>query len=138
MLEDIKAKISSAGIESRAEENEIHLTLEAGRLLEFAAFIKQAGFEYPADITAVDDRENLRLVYRLYSLEEKSYVIVNVPLARKGGQAPTVSGIWRGAEWFEREIFDLFGVKFTGHPDLRRLLLPNDFDGPPPLLKSST
>jgi NADH-quinone oxidoreductase subunit C len=138
MLEDIQAKFPNGIVESRETGNETYLTIEVGLLSELAAYLKESGFEYPADITAVDNGENLRLVYRLYSLAEKSYVIVNVPVARKGGQAPTVSAIWRAAEWFEREIFDLFGVKFTGHPDLRRILLPNDYDGPPPLLKSST
>jgi NADH:ubiquinone oxidoreductase subunit C len=138
MLADIQAKYSTGIVESREEGNELHLTVEVGVLVDLGAYLKQAGFEYPADITVVDNGEKLRLVYRLYSFSEKKYIVVNLFLARKGGQAPTVSGVWRAAEWFEREIFDLFGVTFTGHPDLRRILLPNDYDGPPPLLKSAS
>jgi len=138
MLAEIQAKFPTGIIEGREAGNETYLTTEVGLLLDLATYLKQSGFEYPADITAVDNGENLRLVYRLYGIAKKTYVIVNVLLPRKGGAAPSVSAIWRAAEWFEREIFDLFGVKFTGHPDLRRILLPNDYDGPPPLLKSST
>ena len=114
--------------------NETLLTAEASALLDVCRSIKDAGFTYPADVTALDDGQTLRMVYRAYSMAENRYMVISVPIARKGGRVPTVSAIWRGAEWFEREVSELFGITFEGHPDPRPLLLPPGIEGHP-LLK---
>ncbi|HEX9035782.1 MAG TPA: NADH-quinone oxidoreductase subunit C [Ktedonobacterales bacterium] len=89
------------------------------------------------DVTAVDwpEREpRFDLVYQLASTQTGASLRLKT---RVGGEddpepeAPTVSGVWKTANWFEREVFDLFGVRFTGHPDLRRILMPTDWVGHP-------
>jgi NADH-quinone oxidoreductase subunit C len=137
MLEELKEKFPGAVIEGREEGKEVFLTLDRSALLRIGEYLKSIGYEYPADITAVDDGNNLRMIYRLYSIPRNKYAVVSVPIPRRGAILPTVSSIWLGAEWFEREVFDLFGVNFEGHPDLRRFLLPKDYEGPPPLLKGT-
>jgi NADH-quinone oxidoreductase subunit C len=134
MLEELRERFAGAILEGREEGNQTLLTVEPSLLLDISQYIKQAGFEYPADITAVDDGKALLVVYRIYSMGQNQYVVLKVPLARKGGRLPTVSSVWRAADWYEREIFDLFGVVFDNHPDLRRILLPADWEGHP-LLK---
>lgn len=134
MLDEIKSKFETRILESEERGNETLLTIEPSLLVELAKFAQEAGFTYPADITAVDNGTDLHVLYRIFSLDKKAYLVIKVPTARKGGRLPTVSGIWRGAEWFEREIYDLFGVTFDGHPDLRRILTPAGFEGHP-LLK---
>jgi NADH-quinone oxidoreductase subunit C len=114
--------------------NETSLTVDASALLDVCRSVKDAGFNYPADITALDDGQTLRMVYRVYSIAENRYMVVSVLVPRKGGRVPTVSAIWRGAEWFEREVSELFGITFDGHPDPRPLLLPPGIEGYP-LLK---
>jgi NADH-quinone oxidoreductase subunit C len=114
--------------------NETLLTTDAAALLDVCQSIADAGFTYPADVTAFDDGQMLKMVYRFYSIAENRYMVVSVPVARKGGRMPTVSGIWRGAEWFEREVHDLFGITFDGHLDLRPLIIPPGIEGYP-LLK---
>ena len=135
MLEEIKKRFPQGIIEASEQDHQTVLTAEPSILLHLAQYIKEAGFEYPADITAVDDGKALQVIYRIYSIAQREYAILKVPVARKGGRLPTVSSIWRGAEYFEREIFDLFGVVFDKHPDLRRILLPADWEGHP-MLKS--
>ena len=83
--------------------------------------------------TAVDLIEAFDLVYHFASFDELCRTAVHVPLGKKKGM-PTISHIYPGADWYEREVFDLFGIHFFNHPNLKRLLLPEDADFHP-LLK---
>lgn len=85
------------------------------------------------DLTAVDYLEptpHTVIVYWLHSPDTLQRLRVTTKLAR-GEEIPTVTDLWEGADWYEREIFDLFGVIFKGHPDLKRLLMPDDWHGHP-------
>ena len=84
-------------------------------------------------LTAVDLRESFTLVYHFANFYELCRTVVHASLA-KGAQAPTISQVYPAADWYEREVYDLFGIKFAGHPDLKRILLPDDADFHP-LLK---
>ena len=84
-------------------------------------------------LTAVDLRESFTLVYHFANFHELCRTVVHASLA-KGTQAPTISRIYPGADWYEREVYDLFGIIFAGHPNLKRILLPEDADFHP-LLK---
>ncbi|MCX5889439.1 MAG: NADH-quinone oxidoreductase subunit C [Deltaproteobacteria bacterium] len=87
-------------------------------------------------LTAVDLRESFTLVYHFASYYELCRTVVHASLTKeaKGAQAPTISLVYPAANWYEREVYDLFGIKFAGHPDLKRILLPDDADFHP-LLK---
>jgi NADH-quinone oxidoreductase subunit C len=94
------------------------------------AWLKDApgeGYNYLADVTAVDYRDPerpLEVVYQLRSLDRRADLRVKVALDKRGPlEVRSVVDLWRGADWLEREVFDLFGVVFTGHPDLRRILM---------------
>jgi NADH-quinone oxidoreductase subunit C len=79
-----------------------------------------------------DDEKNVFcVVYNLYSFRHRHRLCLHVHLPKEKAVVPTVSGIWNGANWFEREAYDLFGIDFTGHPDLRRIMLPMDWEGHP-------
>jgi NADH-quinone oxidoreductase subunit C len=84
-------------------------------------------------LTAVDLRESFNLVYHFAHFQELCRTVVHVPLPKKKS-APTISEVYPGADWYEREVYDLFGIFFRGHPNLKRLLLPEDADFHP-LLK---
>ncbi len=84
-------------------------------------------------LTAVDLRESFTLVYHFANFYELCRTVVHVSLA-KGSQAPTICQVYPAADWYEREVYDLFGIKFAGHPNLKRILLPDDADFHP-LLK---
>ena len=90
-------------------------------------------FDVLSDLTAVDlpKEDVIQVVYHLYSYGSRTQVVVKVDLDRGAPRIATVEDIWKVANWFEREVFDLFGVLFEGHSDLRRILLPEDWVGYP-------
>lgn len=88
-------------------------------------------FNYPADITAVDWNDRIEVVYHLTALESNSKVVLRVDLDRDNPVLDSVTPVWKGANWQEREVYDLFGVDFKDHPDMRRILLPEDWKGYP-------
>jgi len=93
---------------------------------------RESSFNYLSDLTCVhypDRREApFEIVYNLFSIDENERVRLKV---RTSGTVESVTGVWPAANWLEREVYDLFGVTFTNHPDLRRLLLPPDWEGHP-------
>jgi NADH:ubiquinone oxidoreductase subunit C len=88
-------------------------------------------FDYMFCLTCVDWKTHLTMVYHLTSTIHRHTLVVKSKLDRNNPEIETVSDIWRTAEFHEREVYDLFGVKFLHHPDLRRLMLADDFEGYP-------
>ena len=85
------------------------------------------------EVTAADyvpRNPRFEVVYHLLSISRRDRLRIKVRVA-DGGSVPTVQGVWKGAGWLEREVWDMFGIVFDGHPDLRRLLLPEDWEGHP-------
>ena len=106
------------------------------RLLEVAAHLRDApdaAFDGCSDVTATDwppRAQRFDVIYALYSMRLRHRVRVKVH-AGDGEPVPSVTGIWPAANWLEREVYDLFGIPFEGHPDLRRILMPDDWQGYP-------
>ena len=90
-------------------------------------------FDYLRCLSAVDYVDRIEVVYHLFSLERRHKMVVKVSLAPDSPRVPSVVSIWKGADWFEREAHDLFGVEFEGHPNLAPLLLYEGFEGHPGL-----
>ena len=88
-------------------------------------------FDFLFCVTAVDWRTHLAMIYHLTSTIHRHTLVVKIKLESADPEVQTVSGIWRTAEFHEREAYDLFGVVFTGHPDLRRLFMTDDWKGWP-------
>ncbi len=105
-------------------------------LLDVAGFLKgsdEGSFDYCADVTATDwppREKRFDVVYCLYSTRRRQRVRLKVRAA-EGDPVPSVSGLWPAANWLEREVWDMFGVNITGHPDLRRILMPPEWQGHP-------
>jgi NADH-quinone oxidoreductase subunit C len=95
--------------------------------------LRADGFDFLQNLTAVDwiKEERIELVYHLWSYAQRIGCVVKIDVPRAQAEAPSVADVWRAADWYEREQFDLFGVVFSGHPDLRRILMPVDWPGHP-------
>ncbi len=100
---------------------------DAERIVEVCAFAKkELGFDYLVDVSSVDNYgEDPRwsVVYHLYGIASKQYLRLITGVSEEKSELPTVTGVWRTADWHEREIYDMMGVRFRGHPDLRRILM---------------
>lgn len=92
-------------------------------------------FKLLRDLTAVDymgkQEPRFEVIYHIYSINHRHFLRLKAPVTERDCKIATVTPIWIGADWHERECFDLFGIEFTGHPDLRRVLLPEDWQGFP-------
>jgi NADH/F420H2 dehydrogenase subunit C len=114
----------------------LSLDIERAHLLPVCRFLRvQLGFDLLSCISGVDMLTHLETVYHLRSLTRQQLLQLKVRIDRENPEVDSVVSVWPTANWLERETYDLFGIKFAGHPDLRRILLDDDFQGYP-LLKS--
>jgi len=93
----------------------------------------ETSFDMLIDITAIDwlrRKKRFEVVYFLYSNKYKMRLRLKVPIEEKDCECPTVTDIWQSANWYERETYDMYGIRFLGHPDLRRFYMPEDFVDP--------
>ncbi len=110
--------------------------VEPEAIVEVCRYLRddpELNFEVLSDLTGLDlPKENkLQIVYHLYSYSKRHQIVLKVDLPRDNPRVSTMEGVWKVANWLEREVFDLFGVVFEGHSDLRRILLPEDWVGYP-------
>ena len=107
------------------------LVVGADRLHAAARDLKDLGFDRLGMVTAVDYGEEFELVYRLQSREMRAGIFVKTRVPRDEPRIDSVNDLWAAANWQEREVYDMFGIVFDGHPDLRRILLTDDWVGYP-------
>ena len=101
---------------------------------EIAMFLRddnEMQFDYFTMLSGMDYKDSLGVVYHLYSIPLKHKLVLKVKLDRKKPIVPTIERVWKTANWHERETFDMFGIEFEGHPDLERILCPDDWEGYP-------
>ena len=127
----IEEKFSGSVVESSAE----NLVVKSDRMLDVARFLKETDgldFDYLNFVTAVDRYDHFEVVYLLSSLEHNHSLMIKARCYdRENPALPSVVDVWQGADFQEREIYDLFGIKFEGHPNMKRIFLWDGFDGHP-------
>lgn len=131
----VEAFDSEAIQAGKFDRGELTLEIAPAKIASVCGFLKyDQKFVRLSSVTAVDRypaEPRFEVVYHLHSLERNERLRLK---CRIGGQNPTiesVTSVWRGANWYEREVFDLFGIQFTGHPDLTRIMMPDDWEGHP-------
>lgn len=142
--EALKDHEVAAALESRfpdaikgghAERNEPTLFISPARIVEVCRFLKgEQGFIRLSSITAVDwipADPRFEVVYNLHSLDRNERLRLKCWVSDADCEIDSVVEVWRSANWYEREVFDLFGIRFRNHPDLRRILMPSDWEGHP-------
>jgi NADH-quinone oxidoreductase subunit C len=151
VINALQERFPELGIEARPlckyldgrESDQMWVDVPAERLIEVMTFLRddpRTRFEQLCDLTCVDYlnypaeggaatplEDRFALTYSLLSLTHNHRLWVKVSVSDPDPEVPSVYDVWNGANWPEREVFDLFGIRFAGHPDLRRILLPEDF-----------
>jgi NADH-quinone oxidoreductase subunit C len=110
------------------------IEVEHGSIREVAGFLRddpELAFDFLRIITGVDDGKSLICVYHLYSIQHKHTLVVKCPLSYDFPELDSVEEVWPAADWHERETFDMMGIIFNGHHNLRRILCPEDWEGHP-------
>ena len=128
---------SSAVQEAKFDRNELTIEIGRGHIREACALLKSdpgTRFNFLSDLTCVDlypGEPRFEVCYHLVSHARKERVRLKVKLAGDDPSLESITSVWPAANFFEREIFDLFGIRFSGHPNLRRILMPDDWQGYP-------
>lgn len=136
-LEDeIKRKLAQVPMSFKVGKSGLEVCVDSKHLIELCKVLRDEPllcFDYLRCISAVDwiDDGRIEVVYHLYSMAHGHCIVVKTSVPRENAMLPSVSGIWAAADWLEREAYDLMGVLFEGHPNLRRILLPHDWEGHP-------
>ena len=137
LVERLKEKFSQEVEETVSFRDEHTVRIAREHLLEVSRFLKEDpdyGFNFLSDLCGVDymGREpRFEVVYHLYSMEHKHRLRMKVSLSEGDLTIPSVTTVWKTANWHERECFDLMGIIFTNHPDMRRILTPEGFTDHP-------
>nr|BAL57990.1 NADH dehydrogenase I subunit C [uncultured prokaryote] len=134
MVEIIKERIPDAIVEANDKALDPFIKIRPECLKGVARLLKEheeISMDMLLSISGVDYSDHITVVYHLFSLKYRHGIVIKLDLPRDNPKVDTVEDIWKAANWHEREAYDLFGVIFNGHPDLRRILLPDDWEGHP-------
>ena len=142
VLDRLRERLGPAVVETHEHRGDATAVIERGALLQALQLCRDEpdlAFEVLMDLTAADyskfpgreDGPRFEVVYHLYSVANNHRLRVKTRVEEDDASVPTVSGVWPIANWLEREVWDMFGVRFADHPDLRRLLLYEEFVGHP-------
>jgi NADH/F420H2 dehydrogenase subunit C len=137
IAEKIKGRFPDEFVETREHRGQLAVTVKKDRIVDICRFLHDdpdLAFNHITDVTAVDypnDEERFEVVYHFYSIPKNQRIRLKARVREEDCAIDSVSGVWQGANFMEREVYDLMGIRFNGHPDLRRILLPDDFDGHP-------
>jgi NADH-quinone oxidoreductase subunit C len=129
---------NAAAIEgAKYDRDETSIYIERSALREACVLLRDDSscpFNYLSDVTCVDwfpSQPRFEVIYHLFSISKKERLRLKVRLSGDAPAVESVTSVWPSANYFEREVFDLFGIRFTGHPYLRRLLMPEEWEGHP-------
>jgi NADH-quinone oxidoreductase subunit C len=130
-IESLRARFAGKIREPKEYRGEWTVEIDKTEIAAAATLLKSEGFHYLVDLSGVDnfgEEPRFEVVYEFGSMENDQYLRLKVRASLDDPTVPTVSGVYQTADWHEREAFDMYGIKFSGHPDLRRILM---WDGYP-------
>ena len=129
--EELKYALPNSVTSVGVQTNKPLAVIKKEDVLKVAAKVKEMGFDNLSVITGVDCGDRIEVIYNFFSYKKKLNLALKVVLDRQAPEVDSVTSIWKVADWLERETYDLVGIKFNGHPDLRRILLPEGWMGHP-------
>ena len=134
ILNRLNANLPNLQKEFSEYKDELTLQVQKSDIVEVCKILKndsELSFNHCQDVTAIDwaKRKNrFAVVYHLFSLKNKFMLVVKVDVDESECNVDTVSSVWRSANWHEREVYDMYGITFNNHPDLRRMYMPEEFE----------
>lgn len=141
-LEHVQQQFSGDVIQTHSQHGDETALIRPGALIAVAQFLKntpELAFDYLMDLTAVDylffaggriqKEHRFEVVYHFYSLTHNHRIRIKVPVDEKNPEVDSLNDLWLSANWYEREVWDMFGIKFKGHPNLKRILMYEEFKG---------
>ena len=136
ILSKIKKRLPGAVLDITEFAGEHILHVQGEDILKVLTELKENGFNFLADLTAIDNLtlggfERFAVSYHVLSHKTTERVTVKAYISEEKPSLPSVESLWKTADWQEREVFDLYGIKFEGHPNLIRIMNPDDYDGYP-------
>lgn len=131
-VDDLSENFPDKIIDIYQSSGDTFIIIDANSLLEITKHLKEnLHYIYLSDVFGIDrytSEDRFEVVYNLLSLKHHQRLFVKVRCEEENPEVDSVSGIWKAANWFEREVYDMFGVFFRNHPDLRRIYMPEDFE----------
>jgi NADH-quinone oxidoreductase subunit C len=137
IIDKLKAYVGEQNLQISEFRNELTVVVPKDRIVEICRFLKEDAelkFDLLADLCGIDmntPERRFGVIYNLYSLKNKFRLRLKTFTEEEDPKVPTVTGVWGTANWHERETFDMFGIVFVGHPDLRRVYMPEEFEHHP-------
>ncbi|HMF53906.1 MAG TPA: NADH-quinone oxidoreductase subunit C [Edaphobacter sp.] len=126
--------LTTLAIDAKYDRHELTITVGREDIIQACQVVRQAGYNFLEDVTAVDwypSEPRFQITYHILSMSLKSRLRLIARLNSEDAAIDSIVGVWPSANFYEREIFDLFGVHFGGHPNLRRIMMPEDWQGHP-------
>ncbi len=134
IYERIKKRFPTAVVEVADKSLDPFLVVEPSQVIEVCRFLRddsETAMDCLSNQSGVDYKDRIEVVYHLFSYRQRHGAVLKVKLPRDNPVVATAETVWKSANWMEREIFDLLGVTFEGHSDMRRILMPEDWPGHP-------
>lgn len=129
--EDLKEALPNSVLSTALQIDKPLAVIKKEDLLKVAQKVKEMGFDHLSVITGTDYSDRFEVVYNFFSYGKKKNLVLKAILDHNNPVIDSIASIWKGADWLERETYDLVGIKFKGHPNLKRILLPQSWIGHP-------
>ncbi len=133
-IASLQASLPDALLDAKFDRGELTLKVAREHIREAAALVQQAGYNFLEDVTCVDyfpAEPRFQVIYHILSHSLKARVRLAAPVDSAEMEIASITSVWPSADFYEREVFDLFGVTFHNHPEMERILLPADWEGHP-------
>src|ERR1700743_1318341 len=130
----IQAALPAALLDAKFDRGELTLKIAREHIRAAAALVQKAGYNFLEDVTCVDHypvEARFQVTYPIVSHSLKARLRLAAPVESISPEIDSITPVWPSANYYEREVFDLFGVRFDGHPDLRRIMMPDEWNGHP-------
>jgi len=139
VVENVKASFPNDVLDTKVQrKGRVSISVKSDKIYDLGIFLRdQLGFDHITSVSGVDyiNEKEIEVIYHVWSIDKKILIGLRTRIPRDNPVLKSLIGVWEGALYFERETWEMFGIKFEGHPNLSILLLPEDWEGIPPLRK---